>query len=124
MIVDAGVLIAVDRGEEQARVFLTAARRADEPLHTSEAVVAQVWRDGARQSRLAAVLKALAIHPLDDGRAVGALLAASDRDDVGDAHVVLLGAGLTQHVLTSDPGDLKAIATSLGAAGPEITAWD
>ncbi len=124
VIVDAGVLIAVDRGEERARVILTAARRAGQPLHTSEAVVAQVWRDGARQARLATVLKALAIHPLDDGRAVGALLAASDRDDVVDAHVALLGAGLTQRVLTSDPDDLRAIATSMGAARPEIIAWD
>jgi predicted nucleic acid-binding protein len=124
VILDAGVLIAVDRGEERARVFLTAARRAGEPLHTSEAVVAQVWRGGARRARLAAVLKSLEIHPLDDGRSVGALLATSDRDDVVDAHVVLLGAGLTQRVLTTDPDDFRAIATSMGAAGPEIVAWN
>lgn len=124
MILDAGVLIAVDRGEERARVFFTAARRVSEPLHTSEAVVAQVWRHGARQARLAAFLEALQIHPLDDGRAIGALLAASDRDDVVDGHVVLLGAGLTQRVLTSDPDDLSAIATAMGAPRPEIVPWD
>jgi predicted nucleic acid-binding protein len=124
VILDAGVLIAVDRGEERARILLTAAKRARQPLYTSEAVVAQVWRDGARQARLAAVLKALRIYPLDDGRAVGALLAASGHDDVVDAHVVLLGAGLTQRVLTSDPLDLGAIAAAMGSPGPEIIAWD
>lgn len=67
--------------------------------------MAQVWRDGARQARLTTVLKAVQIHPLDDGRAVGALLAASGLADVADAHVVLLGAGLAQRVLTGDPGD-------------------
>lgn len=36
MILDTGVLISVDREEERARVFLTAAARTSEPLHTSE----------------------------------------------------------------------------------------
>ena len=58
LILDAGVLASVDRDEERARVFLTAAKRAGEPLHTSAAVVAEVWRDGARQARLASFSRA------------------------------------------------------------------
>jgi hypothetical protein len=42
---------------------------------------------------------------------------------VVDAHIVLLGAALTQRVLTGDPDDLTAIATVMGSAGPEIVAW-
>ncbi len=123
MILDAGVLVSIDRGEERARVFLTAAQRLGESLHTSQSVIAQVWRSGARQARLAAVLKGVVVHPLDDGRAVGALLGHSRSDDVVHAHIVLLGAALTQRVLTGDSDDLTAIATTMGSAGPEIVAW-
>lgn len=123
MILDAGVLVSVDRDEERARVFLTAATQAGEPLHTSEAVVAQVWRDGARQARLASVLKGIEVHALDDGRAVGAMLARSGGSDVVDAHVVFLGAALSQRVLTGDPGDLETIATAMGRSQPDIVVW-
>lgn len=123
MILDTGVFISVDRNEERARVFLTAAMRVGEPLHTSEAVVAQVWRDGARQARLSSVLKGVDVHALDDGRAVGALLARTDGNDVVDAHVVLLGVALTQRVVTGDPDDLRGIATALGSSRPAIVPW-
>lgn len=123
MILDTGVLISVDRAEERARVLLTAAQRTQEPLHTSEAVAAQVWRDGTRQARLASVLKAVQVHPLEDGRAVGRLLGLAGVSDVVDAHVVLLGAGLSQTVLTSDTGDLEALAAPLGPTRPSIAAW-
>lgn len=92
-------------------------------MHTSEAVVAQVWRDGSRQARLAAVLNGVTIHPLVDGRGVGSLLARSGGSDVVDAHVVVLGAALTQGILTGDPDDLVAIATCLGPSKPDILAW-
>lgn len=124
MILDAGFLISVDRGDERARVFLSAVQRVGESLHTSEAVVAQVWRNGARQARLAAVLKGVEVHPLDDGRAVGRLLARSRSDDVVDAHVVFLAVALTQPVLTGDPDDLSAIATAMGTSAPKIHAWE
>jgi hypothetical protein len=123
LILDSGVLIAVDRDEERARVFLTAAHRSGEPLHTSEAVVGQVWRDSARQARLASVLKGLAIHPLDDGRAVGRLLAMTGGSDVIDAHLVVLGVSLSQKILTGDPDDLRALAAPIGRAGPSILPW-
>ena len=45
MIVDAGFLIAVDRGERAAHTFLAAAVRSRTALHTTEPVVAQVWRN-------------------------------------------------------------------------------
>ncbi|MGI9016260.1 MAG: twitching motility protein PilT [Euzebya sp.] len=120
---DTGVLISVDRDEEHSRVFLTAAHRAGESLHTSEAVVAQVWRDGARQARLASVLKGLHVHPLDDGRAVGRLLAMAGGADVVDAHLVVLGAVLCQPILTGDAEDLRALAAPIGRAGPAILSW-
>lgn len=123
MILDAGFLISVDREESSARTFLTAADRAGTPLRTSEAVVAQVWRNGKRQARLAAFLKTADVHPLDDGRAIGALLRRSDTNDVVDAHLIALAIRLGDNILTGDPDDLGRIATSLEAAAPTIYEW-
>ncbi len=123
MILDAGFLISVDRGEEPARVLLTALQRHRIALHTTDPVVAQVWRSSARQARLAAFLGTVEIHPFDDGRAVGLLLARSGTNDVVDAHLVVLAIRLGDGILTGDPSDLNQIADSLGADRPTIDSW-
>ena len=122
MILDAGFLISVDRGERATRAVFFA-DNAPQQLHTSHPVVAQVWRDGCRQARLASFLEHMTVHPLDDGIAVGRLLARSGTSDVVDAHLVTLAVRLDDEVLTADPHDLKAISDSLGATGPPIRAW-
>lgn len=123
MILDAGFLIAVDRGERTAQTFLAAAVRARTALHTTAPVVAQVWRDGPRQARLAAFLRAVTVHPLDDGRAVGNLLARSASADVVDAHLVVCAVRTGRDILTGDPGDLAPLAALLGPAAPVVHAW-
>jgi hypothetical protein len=45
----------------------------------------QVSHNGSRQARLAGFLKTVEVHPLDDGRSVGVLLARSGTSDVVDA---------------------------------------
>ena len=57
MILDAGVLISVDRGYDVARRFIAGGLSSEIQLHTTHPVVAQVWRGGARQARLAAFVK-------------------------------------------------------------------
>ena len=122
MILDAGVLISVDRSEDAAQVLL-ATRGPDSSLHTTHPVLAQVWRDGSRQARLAAIVKTLTVHPFDDGPAVGRLLARSATSDVVDAHLVAVAARLNEDVLTADPDDLRAISSTLGETGPVIHSW-
>ena len=123
MILDTGFLISVDRGEDTARIFLTAADRSETPLHTTHPVVAQVWRDGSRQARLAAFLKTLTVHPFDDGPSVGRLIALSGTSDVVDAHLVVLALRIGDDVLTGDPDDLTTINAPLGSAAPTIYRW-
>ena len=123
MILDAGFLISVDRSERTARTVLTAATRSGIALHATHPVVAQVWRTGARQARLSAFLKTITIHPLDDGRPVGQLLAQTESSDVVDAHVVITAVRLGHDILTGDPDDLTTLTTVLGPAAPEIHAW-
>lgn len=81
------------------------------PLVTHGGVVGQVWRDGARQARLAQVLPAISVRPLDLtlGRAAGELLRRARGRDVIDAAVVLLARD-GDVILTSDPRDLRPLA--------------
>ncbi|MFV0318583.1 MAG: hypothetical protein ACK5O2_16675, partial [Microthrixaceae bacterium] len=94
MILDAGFLISVERREEPARAFLAATLRSGTTLHTTAPVVAQVWRGGSRQFHLSSLLKTVPAHPLDDGPAVGRLLAESQTSDVVDAHLALVAVRL------------------------------
>lgn len=123
MILDAGFLISVDRGERSARAFLRAALKGDTALRTTHPVVGQVWRQGARQSRLAGFLKTIAIHPLNDGRAVGTLLARAGTSDVVDAHLILLALDFSEPVLTGDPDDLATLADAVPGVAVSIHAW-
>ena len=123
MILDAGVLISVDRGDQAARVFLPAVARSATRLHTTHPVVAQVWRDGSRQARLAAFLKTVTVHALDDGPSVGRLLALSHSSDVVDGHLVQLAFRLGDDILTGDPDDLTKLVAVLGSAGPMVHRW-
>ena len=123
MILDAGVLISVDRGDESARAFLTAAARSGARLHTTHPVVAQVWRDGSRQARLAAFLETVTVHPFDDGRQVGRLLGLSQSSDVVDGHLVHLAFRLRDDILTGDPDDLAKLVAVLGSEGPRVYPW-
>ena len=123
MILDAGLLVSVDRSERAAHAFLTAASRSEIALHTTHPVVAQAWQGGSRQARLAAFLKTIVIHPLDDGRPVGQLLAQTNTSDVVDAHVVITAVRLGHDILTGDPDDLTTLSAVLGPAAPTVHSW-
>ena len=125
MILDAGVLIAVDRGEQAAQSFLTAALEENVVLRTSTPVVAQVWRDGSRQARLARFLDTLEIHDftLIDARMVGGILLRSGTTDVVDAHIVALAVRLQDSIVTADAADLLLLASHLGPRAPRVHHW-
>ena len=80
-------------------------------------------RNGARQARLAAFLKTVEVHPLDDGKAVGLLLALAATRDVVDAHLVILAVRLRVSILTGDDADLNLLADSLPKNRPTIQLW-
>ncbi|MCY4371829.1 MAG: hypothetical protein OXF41_20965 [bacterium] len=116
-------MISVDRGYDIARRFIAGGPSSEIQLHTTHPVVAQVWRGGARQARLAAFVKTLTVHPFDDGMAVGRLLALTSTSDVVDAHLVLVALRLSEEVLTGDPDDLGYLASVLGSAASTIRRW-
>lgn len=113
LILDAGALVAVERGDRDVIALLKRELLAGRTPSTHGGVIGQVWRGGARQARLARLLPGLEIAALDEafGRRAGVLLARSGTADVVDAAVVLLASD-GDWILTSDVGDLRVLADS------------
>lgn len=125
MILDAGVLIAVDRGTGRAREYLMYAERHGDVLHTTAPVAAQVWRDGSRQARLARALSAMTLHPFEPGdiARVGETLRRSGTSDVVDAHLYVVAERIGHDILTSDVDDFASLRTVTAPNAPQVLAW-
>jgi predicted nucleic acid-binding protein len=118
LTLDAGALIALERGDERVRALLQ--RAVAEPgvtLHIPAGVLAQVFRDPRRQTRLARLLKhdRTSIVPLDDqtARVVGLLLGLRNCSDAIDASVAVCARRYRQGIVTSDPDDLRRLDPKL-----------
>jgi hypothetical protein len=112
LVLDAGPLVAIDRGDRSMIARLAAAQRHGMELRSNAMVVAQVWRDRqGHQVNLARLLSAVDVRAIshDDGRQAGVLLGLAGAADPVDATVVLL-AKPGDRVLTSDPDDLTRLA--------------
>lgn len=111
LVLDAGALIAVERDVPAARRAIGRAVAAGGSIVIPSSVVAQAWRDGSRQARVARLVSAAEIAVLDGAaaRAVGRLLARSGTRDVVDGHVALCALESSAVVMTSDPRDLARV---------------
>lgn len=116
LVLDAGALVAVDRGDRLMMARLAVARQHGLELRSNAMVVAQVWRDRqGRQASLARLLRAVDVRAIshEDGRQAGVLLGQAGTTDPVDATVVLL-ARPGDRILTSDPDDLTRLASAAG----------
>ena len=113
IVLDAGGLIAIDNKDRRVGALLEIAHRERIPVRTSAAVVAQAWRDGARQANLARTLAGMNIVSVDTafGRRIGELLAQTGTADVVDGHVALL-TDPGDIVITSDKSDIERLLES------------
>jgi predicted nucleic acid-binding protein len=115
---DAGALIALDRGDRRVLVLLARARETGARVTVPASALAQAVRHPERQVRLARVVRqpTTDVVALDrvDATSVGRLLAVSGTSDVVDAHVVICARRTDQRVVTSDAADLRALDPSLG----------
>ena len=109
-VLDAGVLIAIDKRDRAVGAMLRVLQRDGVPVVTSSAIVAQSWRDPRRQVNLARLLTGVDIAALDDvaAKKVGELLRANGTSDLADAHLSLL-VQPQDRVLTSDEDEIKAL---------------
>jgi predicted nucleic acid-binding protein len=114
---DAGALVAVERGDERVRALLRRALDEGWELHVVAPVVAQAWRGGPRQARVARLLNAreVEVPALDaiTARAVGELAGRSGHADIVDVHVALHAREHGHAVVTSDPDDIARVDPAL-----------
>jgi hypothetical protein len=82
----------------------------------ARAVLAQCWRGTPRHALLARILTVCRIEPLDDiqARATGTFADRARTTDIVDACVVEGAMRRRDLVISSDPGDLRDIATAIG----------
>jgi predicted nucleic acid-binding protein len=115
LLLDAGALIAIDKHDPRMRFRLRAAQIERLPVRTAASALAQVWRNGSRQTNLARVLAGIDVLPLEahDARQIGELLGATGTTDVVDAHLAVLAEPADQ-VLTSDPRDMNRLLEARG----------
>lgn len=113
LTLDTGALLALERGAPKIRALLRRAMESEVAIAVPAGVVAQAWRGGPRQARVARLLgdPRVVVEPLDDtsARAIGLLCGRSGHADVTDIHVVLCGRERGHTVVTSDASDLHAV---------------
>ncbi len=117
LVLDAGALIAYERGSKTVQAFLERAYRHSEDVRTTTAVVAQTWHGDPKQARLAVLLRGVKERDLtgEQARLVGRLLRQNGTTDVVDGTIVDI-ANDGDEILTSDPGDIRALAMVAGKA--------
>jgi hypothetical protein len=117
VILDAGALIAFERADPRMRALLREALRRGTRLIVPAAVLGQVWRDGARQVVLRALLSGptTEVPPLDRvlAEAAGILCGRTKTSDVVDASVVLVARATRGVVISSDVSDLLRLDPAL-----------
>lgn len=115
LLLDAGALIAYERGHRGVRGLIRLALASDTPIKTSTAVVAQVWRHASKEVELAIMLRGVEEVDLTPirARAIGLLLVRAARSDVVDASLIELAVD-GDEIATSDPRDLRALASASG----------
>ena len=110
---DAGALIALDRGNAQMRSMVAVAVQRGQVIRVPAAVVAQVWREPARQVRLVNFLAGPHVqHVSMDllmAKAAGLLCKESGITDVADASVAVCARLHDDEVVTSDPDDMRRL---------------
>lgn len=113
---DCGALIAAERGSQALwALHRRLLERGARPT-VSTAVLGQAWWGGP-QASLSRLLRGCRVEPLSEpqARSAGATLAASRSSDLVDAVVVTGALVRDDLVVTSDPDDLRSIASAIGA---------
>ena len=116
LTLDAGALIAAEKGERVIwRYFKEAVGRGARVTVPAPALE-QAWRGNSPQ--VARLLAGCDVEVLDEVRAkrTGELLAKARRSDVVDAMVVLGAVARGDAILTSDPDDIRGLVAAAGAS--------
>lgn len=120
LILDSGAVIALARGDQRARAYLTRALETGTPVEIPVVVLAETVRGGPRDAPINRVLKAVGpvppareVHGRIAGQLLGAARSAATMDALVVAQAVEAGGA---HILTGDREDLERLA----ALHPEV----
>jgi hypothetical protein len=117
VVLDAGALIAFERGDPRMRALVREALKDGARLVIPAGVLGQVWRGSARQAPLRALVKGptTSVPALDQvlAEAAGVLCGRAGTSDVIDASVVLIARRERAVVVTSDVDDLRHLDPAL-----------
>ncbi|HEX9296067.1 MAG TPA: PIN domain-containing protein [Polyangiaceae bacterium] len=115
---DSGALIGFERADRRVVAHLKEIALRGGELTVPTAVVAEVWRGGARSARVTVLLRACVVEPLieDLARVAGEAIAAVKGAGVVDAVVMSSAARRGDRVMTTDLDDLSR----LGAYFPQV----
>lgn len=116
LVLDAGVLIAHERGDRAPAAWLVRAARESVEIAVSAPTIAEVWRDGSRQARLARLLNVCRIIDCDRqlARAGGEVLARASSSETLDVLVIAAALTVGGAVLTDDLSDLRPLGAAAG----------
>jgi predicted nucleic acid-binding protein len=112
---DAGALIAAERGSQSMWwLHRDLLKRGVQPTLPT-VVLGQAWRGGP-QARLSRLVNGCRIEAFTEqqARTAGAALARSGSSDLIDAVVIVTALDRNDLIVTSDPDDLRRIATASG----------
>jgi len=119
---DTGALIALEAGSRRMAVLVEEALASRAELAIPAGVLAQAWRGGAGQVRIARLLRSsvTSVIPLDQRLAlrVGARCAVTGISDVVDVSVALCARDRGHPVVSSDPVDIRGAEPSLTVLAP------
>lgn len=117
---DTGALVAADRNDRKMWALHAGYLREEVVPIVPAPVLAQAWRGGARQARVARLLQVCDVEPLGEALAkdVGVLAGKAKHDDVVDVAVVEGAIRRGDAVVTSDAGHVRKIAAAAG-----VTIW-
>ena len=117
IVLDSGALIAWERADARMRALVRESLRTGARLVVPAGVLGQVWRDGARQVVLRALVNdaMTVVAPLDRvlAEAAGILCGRTRTSDVIDASVAITARRTQAVVITSDPDDFRRLDSAL-----------
>ncbi|HEY1688796.1 MAG TPA: PIN domain-containing protein [Solirubrobacteraceae bacterium] len=111
LTLDAGALIAYERGQERIRKILAVGYERGFVPTIPAIALAEVWRGDAKDARIARLLKACSIETVDErmARAAGSLRRAIPGASTIDACIAVGVRRRGDTIATSDPDDMRAL---------------
>jgi predicted nucleic acid-binding protein len=114
IVLDAGALIAVERGKDKARALFKKARDQGRNIFIPATALAQALRPGPKAARLFQLLRqpdveVTTVFDLPMAIEVAKLLAATKTHDVVDAHVALEAIEREALLVTTDESDMDRL---------------